>query len=146
MPLRAPKMYGFIFGFQRLVWWPKCTPASSSWRMVMPCAGALACALSGTGGGGLTGGATVSTFSDMAFFSSTSVAPRAAPQDCGEPDLDREGGVVDCLVDCERRPALRNCNCGCGFPGVPGRGGGSNRAERPMQAGVHECRGRPGCA
>ena len=23
MPLRAPKMYGFIFGFQRLVWWPK---------------------------------------------------------------------------------------------------------------------------
>src|SRR4030095_11474849 len=30
MPLRAPKMYGFIFGFQRLVWWPKCTPASRS--------------------------------------------------------------------------------------------------------------------
>ena len=33
MPLRAPKMYGRIFGFQRLVWWPKCTPASRSWRM-----------------------------------------------------------------------------------------------------------------
>src|SRR6185436_432615 len=29
MPFRSPKMYGFIFGFQRLVWWPKCTPASS---------------------------------------------------------------------------------------------------------------------
>ena len=35
MPLRAPKMNGFIFGFQRLVWWPKWTPASSSWRMVI---------------------------------------------------------------------------------------------------------------
>src|ERR671938_508129 len=30
MPLRSPKMYFCIFGFQRLVWWPKCTPASSS--------------------------------------------------------------------------------------------------------------------
>src|SRR5258708_34180597 len=30
MPLRSPKMYSFIFGFQRFVWWPKCTPASSS--------------------------------------------------------------------------------------------------------------------
>src|ERR687898_727218 len=29
MPLRSPKMYSFIFGFQRFVWWPKCTPASS---------------------------------------------------------------------------------------------------------------------
>ena len=35
MPLRAPKMYGFIFGFQRLVWWPKWTPASSSCFIVM---------------------------------------------------------------------------------------------------------------
>src|SRR5471030_1149131 len=30
MPFRSPKMYSFIFGFQRFVWWPKCTPASSS--------------------------------------------------------------------------------------------------------------------
>src|SRR5438105_8675232 len=30
MPLRSPKMYFCIFGFQRLVWWPKWTPASSS--------------------------------------------------------------------------------------------------------------------
>src|SRR5712692_2198028 len=30
IPLRSPKMYSFIFGFQRRVWWPKCTPASSS--------------------------------------------------------------------------------------------------------------------
>jgi hypothetical protein len=30
MPLRSPKMYSFIFGFQRFVWWPKFTPASSS--------------------------------------------------------------------------------------------------------------------
>src|SRR3954452_14295456 len=30
MPLRSPKMKVFIFGFQRFVWWPKCTPASSS--------------------------------------------------------------------------------------------------------------------
>src|SRR6188508_2524817 len=29
MPFRSPKMNGFIFGFQRFVWWPKCTPASS---------------------------------------------------------------------------------------------------------------------
>src|SRR6185369_13567057 len=29
MPLRSPKMYSFIFGFQRFVWWPKWTPASS---------------------------------------------------------------------------------------------------------------------
>ena len=34
MPLRASKMYFFIFGFQRLVWWPKWTPASRSIFMV----------------------------------------------------------------------------------------------------------------
>src|SRR5262245_26716429 len=34
MPLRAPKMYGFIFGFQRLVWCPKWTPASSRFFIV----------------------------------------------------------------------------------------------------------------
>ena len=33
MPLRSAKMYGFILGFQRRVWWPKWTPASSSWRI-----------------------------------------------------------------------------------------------------------------
>ena len=27
--LRWPKMYGAIFGFQKRVWWPKWTPASS---------------------------------------------------------------------------------------------------------------------
>ena len=32
--LRAPKMKGSIFGFQRRVLCPKWTPASSSWRMV----------------------------------------------------------------------------------------------------------------
>ena len=31
--LRTPKMKGFIFGFQRCFWWPKCTPLSRSWRM-----------------------------------------------------------------------------------------------------------------
>src|SRR5882724_9355027 len=41
MPLRAPKMYGFIFGFQRLVWCPKCTPASSSCFIVTSLMGAL---------------------------------------------------------------------------------------------------------
>src|SRR6266851_5513684 len=30
IPLRSPKMYSFILGFQRRVWWPKWTPASSS--------------------------------------------------------------------------------------------------------------------
>src|SRR5215831_1662041 len=30
MPLRSPKIYSFIFGFQRLVWCPKWTPASSN--------------------------------------------------------------------------------------------------------------------
>src|SRR5512143_1771924 len=34
MPLRSPKMYCFIFGFPRRVWWPKWTPASS--RSLMP--------------------------------------------------------------------------------------------------------------
>src|ERR1700675_1884353 len=34
MPLRSPKMYFCILGFQRFVWWPKCTPASSSSFMV----------------------------------------------------------------------------------------------------------------
>src|SRR5208282_3680744 len=34
MLLRVPKMEGAIFGFQRCDWWPKCAPASSSWRMV----------------------------------------------------------------------------------------------------------------
>src|SRR5213075_214000 len=29
-PLRSPKIYGFILGFQRWVWWPKCAPASSN--------------------------------------------------------------------------------------------------------------------
>src|SRR4051794_22324589 len=33
-PLRSPKMYGFILGFQRWVWWPKCAPASSNCCMV----------------------------------------------------------------------------------------------------------------
>ena len=30
IPLRSPKMNLRILGFQRRVWWPKCTPASSS--------------------------------------------------------------------------------------------------------------------
>src|SRR5439155_14386913 len=30
MPLRASKMNGFIFGFQRLVWCPKWTPESNN--------------------------------------------------------------------------------------------------------------------
>src|SRR5262249_23228312 len=34
MPLRSPKMYFCILGFQRLVWCPKWTPASSSSFMV----------------------------------------------------------------------------------------------------------------
>ena len=36
MPFRSPKMYGFIFGFQRLVWWPKWTPASSRSFVAIP--------------------------------------------------------------------------------------------------------------
>ena len=34
MPLRSVKMKRFIFGFQRRVWCPKCTPLSSSCRIV----------------------------------------------------------------------------------------------------------------
>src|SRR3990167_7686239 len=41
MPLRSPKMYSFIFGFQRRVWWPKWTPASSSSFMVSVATGRL---------------------------------------------------------------------------------------------------------
>src|SRR2546421_10309445 len=33
MPPRSVKMKRRILGFQRRVWWPKCTPASSSSRM-----------------------------------------------------------------------------------------------------------------
>src|SRR5215467_2514671 len=33
MPPRSAKMKRRIFGFQRLVWWPKWTPASSRSRM-----------------------------------------------------------------------------------------------------------------
>ena len=33
IPLRSAKMKGFILGFQRRVWCPKWTPASSSWRI-----------------------------------------------------------------------------------------------------------------
>src|SRR6185295_10988084 len=36
MPFRSPKMYSFIFGFQRFVWWPKCTPASSRSFIAIP--------------------------------------------------------------------------------------------------------------
>src|SRR6476619_1939771 len=36
MPFRSPKMYSFIFGFQRLVWWPKWTPASSKSFIAIP--------------------------------------------------------------------------------------------------------------
>src|SRR4051794_25660647 len=36
MPLRSPKMYSFIFGFHRFVWWPKCTPASNSSCIEIP--------------------------------------------------------------------------------------------------------------
>ena len=35
MTLEDDKMYFFILGFHFLVWWPKCTPASSSCFMVM---------------------------------------------------------------------------------------------------------------
>src|SRR4030042_3352412 len=41
MPLRWPKMYSFICGFQRLVWWPKCTPASKSSFIVTETTGFL---------------------------------------------------------------------------------------------------------
>src|SRR5690606_15261834 len=34
MPLRSVRMKRLTFGFQRRVWCPKCTPLSSSWRMV----------------------------------------------------------------------------------------------------------------
>src|SRR4051812_25308452 len=36
MPFRSPKMNSFIFGFHRLVWWPKCTPASSRSFIAIP--------------------------------------------------------------------------------------------------------------
>src|ERR1044071_7584693 len=34
MLLRSVRMKRFIFGFQRRVWCPKCTPLSRSWRIV----------------------------------------------------------------------------------------------------------------
>src|SRR6185312_6848555 len=34
MPLRSVRMKRLTFGFHRRVWCPKCTPLSSSWRMV----------------------------------------------------------------------------------------------------------------
>src|SRR6187549_1078032 len=47
MPLRAPKMKPFIFGFQRLVWWPKWTPASIISRMVIGASLGEGCASGG---------------------------------------------------------------------------------------------------
>src|SRR3990172_472957 len=41
MPLRSPKMYSFIFGFQRRGWGPKGAPASSSSFMVKVATGRL---------------------------------------------------------------------------------------------------------
>src|SRR5438309_11866813 len=96
MPLRAPKMYGFIFGFQRLVWWPKWTPASRSWRMVMPCAGAMACAISAAGGGGVGVLGCVWTFSDIVFLLHLRRA-RVQALIPREPCPDREVCVVNCL-------------------------------------------------
>src|SRR5436305_3445914 len=49
MPDRSVKMKRRIFGFQRRVWWPKWTPASSRSRMeataivIAPCGFALRC-------------------------------------------------------------------------------------------------------
>src|SRR5882762_6507714 len=114
MPLRAPKMYGFIFGFQRLVWWPKWTPASSSWRMVIPCAGCIACCMAP----GSIGGAplwVVSTFSDIRFCSSTSVAPDCRPRFGGTPP--GSGGVWDGVADYENDLPSRH---------FPGRGAAFN--------------------
>src|SRR3546814_21039543 len=34
LPFRSPKMYGFMGGFQRGVWGPKCAPASINFCMV----------------------------------------------------------------------------------------------------------------
>src|SRR5271154_1742507 len=45
MPLRSWKMYGFILGFHRRVWWPKWTPASSRARMETTDMGYLFCDL-----------------------------------------------------------------------------------------------------
>src|SRR5436853_6946904 len=88
MPLRAPKMYGFIFGFQRLVWWPKCTPASSSWRMVMDCAGAIACCMAAAGGAEASG---VWTFSLIVLLLHLR---RAGAGPVREPRADQDVGVV----------------------------------------------------
>src|SRR5579862_2299588 len=40
MPSRSPKMKRRILGFQRRVWWPKCTPASRS-SLIPGCATVL---------------------------------------------------------------------------------------------------------
>ena len=72
MPPRSPKMKRRIFGFQRRVWWPKWTPASSSSLMPIsvakesslgmcgwlccPPAGSRTRAVSGQGRGRLSGG------------------------------------------------------------------------------------------
>src|SRR5262249_41431135 len=90
-------MYGFIFGFQRLVWWPKWTPASSSWRMVMPCAGVIACCMpvasAPAGGPACVGiGAFDSTVSDIIRFSPPPPSRQSGPM--REPRPDREVCVV----------------------------------------------------
>src|SRR3989338_788487 len=41
MPLRSPKMYSFIFGFQRRVCWPERAPASSRSFLVRVATGRL---------------------------------------------------------------------------------------------------------
>src|SRR5581483_2409344 len=52
MPPRSVKMKRRIFGFQRRVWWPKWTPASSSSRMETTATG-CSFRLSGAAAGGL---------------------------------------------------------------------------------------------
>src|SRR4051794_38001301 len=65
MPLRSPKMYSFIFGFQRFVWWPKCTPASSSSFIAIAAKLALLTA-------GLKACATTLTFAELEAFTRAS--------------------------------------------------------------------------
>src|SRR5688500_13538754 len=45
MPFRSPKMYSFIFGFHRFVWWPKCTPASNRSFIAIPDNSSLPCSV-----------------------------------------------------------------------------------------------------
>src|SRR5690349_8774502 len=107
MPDRSVKMKRRIFGFQRRVWWPKWTPASSRSRMVATAIGLLLVWIRSAAGGAWSGPASSAGTVALGGFRrvggtgrgkssgrSRSLASRAGtPERCGEVVRQRRGNV-----------------------------------------------------